>query len=336
MTGMTAPPLVSYAQNGEDVVLWRALRGVERGRYVDVGANDPEMDSVTKLFYDRGWSGLDVEPVAEWADALRAQRSRDTVVEVAVTSQDGGEVVLHESAGTGLSTVRAEYAEDAVEHGHEMREHTVPTRTLGGLVAEHMDGEDVHFCKIDVEGAEADVLAGADLARWRPWVLVVEATRPNSSEQTHEEWERGVLDEGYRFCLFDGLSRFYVRDDKADELGAALSYPACPQDGHVRAEELRLRRRLDDIGGQHHRTVQELEVLRRRQSDVDALRAEVVRWRGIALERWSAALSAQPTAGSDAARAELEALRSTLSWRVTAPLRAVRSRQIAARRGPDA
>jgi hypothetical protein len=35
-------PFISYAQNYEDVMLWRALRDVEKGFYVDVGAADPE------------------------------------------------------------------------------------------------------------------------------------------------------------------------------------------------------------------------------------------------------------------------------------------------------
>ena len=44
--------MISYAQNFEDVILWRALKHVEAGRYIDIGANDPEKDSVTKVFYD--------------------------------------------------------------------------------------------------------------------------------------------------------------------------------------------------------------------------------------------------------------------------------------------
>jgi hypothetical protein len=32
-------PFISYAQNYEDVILWRALRHVEKGFYVDVGAS---------------------------------------------------------------------------------------------------------------------------------------------------------------------------------------------------------------------------------------------------------------------------------------------------------
>ena len=44
---------VSYAQNYEDVMLWRALKHVKKGFYVDVGANDPKFDSVTQAFYGR-------------------------------------------------------------------------------------------------------------------------------------------------------------------------------------------------------------------------------------------------------------------------------------------
>ena len=51
--------MISYAQNAEDVVLMRAFADVEKGFYVDVGAWDPVADSVTKAFYDIGWSGLE-------------------------------------------------------------------------------------------------------------------------------------------------------------------------------------------------------------------------------------------------------------------------------------
>jgi hypothetical protein len=59
---MTA--FVSYAQNFEDVMLWRALRSLESGFYIDVGANDPTIDSVTKAFYASRWHGINIEPMA--------------------------------------------------------------------------------------------------------------------------------------------------------------------------------------------------------------------------------------------------------------------------------
>ena len=73
------PPeaFVSFAQNGEDIVLWRALRHIRTGVYVDVGAADPIDDSVTKAFYERGWRGVNVEPVPAYAELLRQDRPRD-------------------------------------------------------------------------------------------------------------------------------------------------------------------------------------------------------------------------------------------------------------------
>jgi FkbM family methyltransferase len=332
MALVTSAPFVSYAQNGEDVVLWRALGHLAAGRYVDVGANSPTDDSVTKTFYDRGWSGLDVEPMTTYAAALREQRPRDTVVEAVVTESDEGEVVLHQVDGTGLSTLRDDYVRDHVEHGFSTCDLAVPTRRLDSLVAEHLDGEEVHFCKVDVEGGEAAVLRSVDLGTWRPWVLVVEATRPNSTESTHGEWEPLVTSAGYRFCLFDGLSRFYVADEHA-ELAPALSYPACVLDEFVPAAHLAVQAELRRLQQVHHETVQELERTHERlagtsdlEREVAELRRELVHWRGAVLERWAGALAPAASPPADAsAQAELEAMRRTVSWRVTRPLRAVRS-----------
>jgi FkbM family methyltransferase len=331
-------PFLSYAQNGEDVILWRALSSVERGRYVDVGANHPRDDSVTKAFYDRGWSGLNVEPVVHFAALLREARPRDILAEVAVSDSDDGEVVLHEFAGTGLSTLREEYVPGSVDRGFGVQERSVPTRRLQSLVKEHLAGETVHFCKIDVEGAEAEVLASVDLTTWRPWVLVVESTRPNSTEPTHGEWEGAVLAAGYRFCLFDGVSRYYVSEDKA-ELAPALSFPACALDNYVRASTAALRTEMDQLHEVHHAATLRLQqvdqveaahtaVRTELEREISDLRSELVRWRGTVLERWAAAMaSGAASRQSDDSRAELEAIRRTVSWRVTAPLRVARARQ---------
>lgn len=45
--------MISYAQNFEDVMLERAFADLEIGFWVDVGAWDPDTDSVTRHFYDR-------------------------------------------------------------------------------------------------------------------------------------------------------------------------------------------------------------------------------------------------------------------------------------------
>ncbi len=311
---------ISFGQNHEDVVLWRALAGHGPGRYVEVGANDPTSSSITRAFYDRGWSGVEVEPVQAFAEAYRRERPRDTVVQAAITDAPVETVTLHVVDSTGLSTLVDEIAQRNQEQGWVSHDEVVPARRLDDVLAEHLDpAEDVHFMVVDTEGAEHNVLASVDLRRWRPWVLVIEATAPNSPEPTHEAWEHIVIAAGYEFCLFDGLSRFYVVEERATQLRTALSSPANPLDSFVPYEVDRQARELAQLRARHEQVLDQL-----------------VRWRGAVLSRWADA-AAGGTAGGGGhevvrLRRELEETRATVSWRVTAPLRAVQSRRLRGRR----
>lgn len=235
---MTIETFVSYAQNGEDVILWRALGNVRDGRYIDVGAADPEVDSVTKAFVDRGWRGIDVEPVPQYAERLREARPLNEVVQAAITDEAVGELVLHVFEGTGLSTVDDKVAKGVSWTSAE--EVVVPARSLDDVCASSglLAGE-LHFLKIDVEGSEVSVLRSFSLDKWRPWVVVMESTLPNSSIQSFERWDALLVDAGYVFALFDGLNRYYVSPDHR-ELQEPLSYPACVLDRYEKVAHVRL------------------------------------------------------------------------------------------------
>jgi hypothetical protein len=81
-------PIVSYSQNAEDVRLWRVFHTIVDGFYVDVGAADPYVDSVTRMFYERGWSGINIEPNPCF-ESLAEARTRDVNLRVAVGESDG-------------------------------------------------------------------------------------------------------------------------------------------------------------------------------------------------------------------------------------------------------
>ena len=224
--------MISYAQNFEDVVLDRVFHDVACGRYVDVGAYDPTIDSVTKHFYDRGWSGVNVEPVERFHRRFVAARPRDTNLNVAVGAAVGT-VEFHEWGDSGLATYRETFDADlAAALPGERHSHPVPLTTLAAITA-GLDDRPIDFLKIDVEGAERDVLVGADWRSFRPRVVVVEAVRPQligdgrrrGYDPTWREWEDILLGNGFEFALFDGLNRFYHRREEPG-LRTLLSYPA--------------------------------------------------------------------------------------------------------------
>ena len=211
-----AKPL-SYAQNLEDFHLWQALRNDkgEGGFYIDVGGGHPIADNVSLWFYERGWRGLVVEPQSVLANLYTHVRPRDTVYE-GLIGRAIGVAELHTFPRLhGLSTTVVDTAKASTAHGDTYRTVSKPMLTLAGL-CEQYGVRQIDFLKIDVEGAEADVLAGNDWTRFRPTVIVVESIDPVTNAPSHAAWEADLLRAGYCFRLDDTLNRFYVANECPD------------------------------------------------------------------------------------------------------------------------
>jgi FkbM family methyltransferase len=214
--GALGRPL-SYAQNMEDYHLDVAFGGARQGRYIDVGGGHPVAGSVSFWFYQRGWSGIVVEPQPDLAALHRRLRSRDTVVEAVIGRSSGATEFFRIDRLHGLSTTVRGNAEAAGAHGVTFESMTLPSITLADLCHRHQI-ETVDFLKIDVEGAERDVLEGADWSKHRPRVVVLEAVTPLSNAPAWSDWEPLLLENNYRFVLFDTLNRFYVAAECSDVL----------------------------------------------------------------------------------------------------------------------
>ncbi len=208
---------VSYAQNYEDVILRRVLHDVAHGFFVDVGAHDPEFMSLTKHFSDRGWRGINIEPSSTF-QKFPAARPNDINLQLAV-SDHNGTAVLHEyPAGPGLTTLEDEITEPMKPYTNDVQDCNVTMRTLASIFEEHANNVTIDFISIDVEGHERAVLLGNDWNRFRPRVLVIEATESLTQVPTHHKWEDVLRAARYVFAYFDGLNRFYVRIEDAQLL----------------------------------------------------------------------------------------------------------------------
>ena len=218
------PNVISHAQYGEDLVLWGALAHISKGFYIDAGASDPVQDSVTKLFYDRGWTGINIEPRGPGCAAIATQRPRDINLHIAVSDRVGT-LILHEIENQpGLSTSVDEYANSYIAQGMRCQNYLVPCRPLADICAEYAP-RDIHFLKIDVEGMERSVLEGCDFKHFRPWLLAIEATVPCTYTPCHKEWEHIVLGAGYEFALFHQINRYYIAREQASNLKGRVQAP---------------------------------------------------------------------------------------------------------------
>ena len=275
---------VSYAQNFEDVMLWRALKHVESGFYIDIGAQDPIIDSVSRAFYEHGWRGVHVEPTQQYSDKLRLARPDETVLQLAIGNQAGA-LTFYEFEDTGLSTADPDIARRHQEAGFCCNETLVPVISLDALF-ERIGVQDIHWLKLDVEGLEKAVLESWKSSSARPWVLVIESTRPLTQEESHDEWEKLLLAKGYRYVYFDGLNRFYISRHHAD-LVSAFRAPPNIFDGFV-------------LSGSASQPFYKLAEAKANQAEAKANQAE---------------------AKANQAEANFVGLLNSKSWRLTAPLR---------------
>jgi len=223
-------PETWYAQHGEDRKLCELLGGTKNGLqeyehsdgsrietpgfYIDVGSWHPSIDSVTKYFYDRGWNGINIEPVVEYNERVKEERPRDINLPIAV-SDHMGVFPFSFIPETGLSTFHEENAKNGENMtGRQIETRNVITWTLGRVCEVYVPrGKKIEFLKIDVEGYEEQVLVGANFHSYRPKIVVVEATVPGTQDATAvpawENWEHILLSQDYEFLEFDGLNRWY-------------------------------------------------------------------------------------------------------------------------------
>jgi len=214
---MHADRPLSYSQNMEDYHLHLAFGGKPGGTYIDIGGGHPVAGSASFWFYERGWQGVVVEPQSDLAELHRRLRPRDTIVEAVIGQSSGTMEFFKVDRFHALSTTVKGNAEAARTHGVAVEPMTLPSISLADLCRSHALAS-VDFLKVDVEGAERDVLLGADWSFCRPGVIVLEAISPGTNEPAWSEWEPLLLEQNYEFALFDTLNRFYVAAERADLL----------------------------------------------------------------------------------------------------------------------
>lgn len=201
--------MVSYAQNFEDVILQRIFKSKDKGTYVDVGAFDPYLKSVTNFFYRKGWTGINVDLCEENIGKFKKYRPKDVNICVAIGSESAEEV-FYIQPGTTRSTKLKELGEDYKNRGRDVQVETLQTSSLTDLLLKNKIRE-IDFLSVDVEGSELDVFKGLDFNKFKPTVILAEATYPETSVASWKDWDKILQEASYECAYFDGLNRFYVQ-----------------------------------------------------------------------------------------------------------------------------
>lgn len=167
---------VTHAQHGDDLVI-RAVfdnLGIDSPSYLDIGAHHPTNISNTKLFYDAGSCGINVEANPYLFQQFMVDRPRDINLNFGVGTESGflDFYMVDEYSGRNSfdhATVEAfvnDYPEFSIR---EIRQ--LPVMTVAQVLSNRAIPD---FLTIDVEGLDYDILDSIDFERFPFKVICVE------------------------------------------------------------------------------------------------------------------------------------------------------------------
>lgn len=204
--------IVSHAQNREDIILRAFLADIKKGFYVDIGAADPNKDSVTKFFYDLGWHGINIEPNEDLYIKLQKHRPKDVNINTAIDEKKGVKKLrIYAGTNYGLSTLsektKKQYEKNEQEGTTRFKDVSVPVDSLRSIL-KAQKVQNIDFMKIDVEGAEDIVIKSNDWQTTRPKVLCIEANHIQGN------WKEFLIKQNYNLVFSDGLNEYYLAHEE--------------------------------------------------------------------------------------------------------------------------
>lgn len=168
---------VAYAQQGEDLMLMQALSmlGINKPRYLDVGAFHPTIGSNTYLAYLAGGQGVLIEPNPPMAKMLTEVRPRDVVVNAGVGVGEAASAPYYLIQDRPqLNTFSKPQLDRYLAQGRTL-ENTLEMKlvSIDSLLDEHF-AKGLDLLSIDVEGLDLEILESMKDGGVRPTVVCVE------------------------------------------------------------------------------------------------------------------------------------------------------------------
>lgn len=203
----------SFSEFAEDLIITYFSPGV-KGRYVDVGCNEPLKFSNTFSLYLNGWRGINIDANRQLIEKCKRMRKKDISICAAVSDSER-ETTFYRAKNSLISTIDENYYSDGGEWWDTNLEtkETVITQRLTTILDEYwVAGESIDLLSVDVEGHDLNVLQGLDFSKYRPRIIAVECRgMENINENKIHQF---LLSKAYEIKAFSGLTGFYLDNGK--------------------------------------------------------------------------------------------------------------------------
>ena len=186
---------ISYSQFGEDLIfsLFFFHNEILNPTYLDIGANEPRYISNTYYFYERGSTGVLIEPNPFLHKKLKKQRPKDIILNIGIGFTDVKEAdfYMFPNYANGLST----FSENEAKHWEEIgmkglgkipieKVIKMPLIPINTILEKYFTQKPPDVISLDVEGLDLEILKAMDFIKYRPSLICVETLMYNENQKT--------------------------------------------------------------------------------------------------------------------------------------------------------
>lgn len=166
----------SHSQFGEDMIVRSLVNDKKNGFYVDIGAHHPVYYSNTYHFYQKGWSGVNIDAAPGSMDLFKSLRCRDKNLEICIGPNRDQEIEFFVFDQPALNTFEPEMAARAQQTSKLLGTHKIKTKTLEQTLSEVVpENQEIDFLSIDVEGLDEMILRTNNWKKFSPKIIIFES-----------------------------------------------------------------------------------------------------------------------------------------------------------------
>jgi hypothetical protein len=203
----------SYSQWGEDSVISQFLHS-KTGSYIDIGSGHPIKGNNTYFLYQRGWTGILIDPILYNSKLSEKYRPKDAFLQNIVSNKTGNEQ-FWEFRNYGLSTSDPVRASSLLKQGEALNEkYSVKPISLNEIITKYLatNNNAPELLSIDVECLDLQVLESNDWNIFRPKVICIEILNNDLQKEVFNDSKVFLFlsSRGYNLRASVGNSQIFV------------------------------------------------------------------------------------------------------------------------------
>ena len=199
-------PSIHYGEFGEDILVNRILKNIEKGRYVDVGCYHPFKGSLTSQLYKKGWKGINIDLSQSSIDLFNLVRKEDINLNLAVSDFNGQTSYFENSPINQQNSL--------IKNNDNQKKIEIDCKNLN-LILEENKFKKFDYLNIDVEGSEQNVINGTDLSKYRPILITIENNNLHIKDYIESETYKILIKNNYTFISKTGVTNFFLKNEYA-------------------------------------------------------------------------------------------------------------------------